>query len=107
MVCCRGQEPLSAKEVVVAVRPPIWTPPVEPSPAERTVMRLVKRAKLFVFLREHRHEIFDEGFQGELGGSSTAMASSVGPRSRRRGSRWPPSYKPTPESPTTRWWRRR
>jgi Transposase DDE domain/Transposase domain (DUF772) len=30
-------------------------------------MRLVKRAKLFVFLREHRHEIFDEEFQEELG----------------------------------------
>jgi transposase len=30
-------------------------------------MRRVKRAKLFVFLRERRHEIFDEGFQEELG----------------------------------------
>jgi len=29
-------------------------------------MRLVKRAKLFVFLREHRHEIFDDPFQREL-----------------------------------------
>ncbi len=29
-------------------------------------MRLVKRAKLFVFLREHRHEIFEESFQKEL-----------------------------------------
>ncbi len=49
------------------MRPPIWTPPVQPTPEERTVMRLVKRAKLFVFLREHRHEIFDEDFQEELG----------------------------------------
>jgi len=30
-------------------------------------MRRVKRAKLFVFLREHRHEIFDERVQEELG----------------------------------------
>jgi len=30
-------------------------------------MRLIKRAKLFVFLRKHRHEIFDEAFQKELG----------------------------------------
>jgi len=30
-------------------------------------MRRVKRAKLFVFLRENRHEIFDEDFQEELG----------------------------------------
>lgn len=27
----------------------------------------VRRAKLFVFLRLHRHEVFDEGFQAELG----------------------------------------
>jgi transposase len=31
-------------------------------------MRRIKRAKLFVFLRERRHEIFDEHFQEELGG---------------------------------------
>jgi transposase len=30
------------------------------------VIRLVRRAKLFVFLREHRHELFDEAFQAEL-----------------------------------------
>jgi hypothetical protein len=30
-----------------------------PSP-EQTIMRLVKRAKLFVFLRQHRHEHFDD-----------------------------------------------
>ena len=49
------------------MRPQHWCPPVEPSPAEAAVMRRVKRAKLFVFLRERRHEIFDEGFQQELG----------------------------------------
>jgi hypothetical protein len=48
------------------MRPQIWRPPIEPAPEERTVMRLIKRAKLFVFLREHRHEIFDEEFQKEL-----------------------------------------
>jgi hypothetical protein len=48
------------------MRPGMWEPPVEPSPAEQAVMRAVRRAKLFVFLREHRHELFDEGFQGEL-----------------------------------------
>jgi transposase len=30
------------------------------------MMRRIKRAKLFVFLRERRHELFDEGFQEEL-----------------------------------------
>jgi transposase len=39
---------------------------VEPSPAEQTVMRLVRRAKLFVWLRAHRHELFDDDFQAEL-----------------------------------------
>jgi transposase len=30
------------------------------------VIKAVRRAKLFVFLREHRHELFDEQFQAEL-----------------------------------------
>jgi hypothetical protein len=30
-------------------------------------MRAMKKAKLFVFLRNNRHEIFDEDFQVELG----------------------------------------
>jgi IS5 family transposase len=49
------------------MRPPPWHPPIEPSAVEATIIRLVKRAKLFVFLRQHRHELFDEAFQSELG----------------------------------------
>jgi hypothetical protein len=48
------------------VRPGVWCPPVEPSAAELVVMKAVRRAKLFVFLRQHRHELFDDGFQAEL-----------------------------------------
>jgi Transposase DDE domain/Transposase domain (DUF772) len=48
------------------MRPEVWRPPVEPSPAEQAVIKAVRRAKLFVFLREHRHELFDEQFQAEL-----------------------------------------
>jgi len=48
------------------VRPVVWQPPVEPVPAEQAVIKAVRRAKLFVFLRQHRHELFDEGFQAEL-----------------------------------------
>ncbi len=48
------------------MRPGVWRPPVEPSTAEQTVIRPVRRAKLFVFLRQHRHELFDEAFQTEL-----------------------------------------
>ena len=48
------------------VRPVIWWPPAEPSPAEQAVIKAVRRARLFVFLRLHRHELFDEQFQAEL-----------------------------------------
>ncbi|WP_246610692.1 transposase, partial [Nonomuraea rhizosphaerae] len=50
------------------MRPRTWQPPVEPSRAEQTVLKAIKRAKLFVFLRLHRHELFDEAFQQELAG---------------------------------------
>jgi transposase-like protein DUF772 len=48
------------------VRPVVWRPPVEPSSAEQAVIKAVRRARLFVFLRQHRHELFDEEFQAEL-----------------------------------------
>ena len=48
------------------VRPVVWRPRAEPSPAELAVIKAVRRAKLFVFLRLHRHELFDEQFQAEL-----------------------------------------
>jgi hypothetical protein len=48
------------------VRPVVWRPPTEPPPAELAVIRAVRRARLFVFLRLHRHELFDEPFQAEL-----------------------------------------
>jgi hypothetical protein len=46
----------------------VWQPPVACSRLEQEVMKRVKRAKLFVWLREHRHELFDEDFQAELAG---------------------------------------
>jgi lambda repressor-like predicted transcriptional regulator len=48
------------------VRPVVWRPPAEPSPVEQAVIKAVRRARLFVFLRLHRHELFDEDFQAEL-----------------------------------------
>src|SRR5947209_13770187 len=48
------------------MRPPPWHPPVDPSPAEQTIFRLIKRVKLFVFLRQHRDDLFDDAFQTEL-----------------------------------------
>lgn len=49
------------------MRPRSWWPPLEPTPDESAVIERIKRAKLFVFLRKHRHELFDEPFQAELG----------------------------------------
>ena len=44
-----------------------WSPAVKCSDGEKRLMKLAGRSrKLFVFLREHRHELFDEGFQAEL-----------------------------------------
>ena len=48
------------------MRPAIWQPPIPLSPAEQLIVRRVRRAKLFVFLREQRHVIFDVPFQEEL-----------------------------------------
>ena len=50
------------------MRPGVWQPPVACSRLEREVIKRVKRAKLFVWLREHRHELFDADFQAELAG---------------------------------------
>jgi transposase len=48
------------------MRPLLWQPPIELSPAEATIVRRVRRAKLFVFLRQERHRLFDAVFQEEL-----------------------------------------
>jgi hypothetical protein len=39
------------------------------APAETAILLRIKRAKRFVFLRLHRHELFSDAFQGELAGS--------------------------------------
>ena len=48
------------------MRPSAWHPPVELLCAEQTIITCIKRAKLFVFLRYHRHELFNDAFQEEL-----------------------------------------
>ena len=48
------------------MRPPLWHPPIELSMAERTIITRIRRAKLFVFLRHHRHELFTDALQQEL-----------------------------------------
>src|SRR5215471_877368 len=48
------------------MRPPLWHPPVDLSTAEHAISKRSRRAKLFVFLRQHRHTLFAEPFQQEL-----------------------------------------
>jgi IS5 family transposase len=48
------------------MQPPTWRPPVELSIREQRIRRGIRRAKLFVFLREQRHELFTDSFQAEL-----------------------------------------
>jgi Transposase DDE domain/Transposase domain (DUF772) len=50
------------------MQPFLWQPPVDLSQTEQAIIKRVKRAKLFVFLREHRHELFNAAFQEELAG---------------------------------------
>jgi Transposase domain (DUF772) len=48
------------------MRPVQWKPPIELSATEQVIVKRIRRAKLFIFLREHRHEVFDPAFQEEL-----------------------------------------
>src|SRR5919199_1186457 len=48
------------------MRPLLWHPPIELSMAERTIIKRIRRAKLFIFLRHHRHALFSDAFQQEL-----------------------------------------
>jgi hypothetical protein len=61
------------------MRPRTWQPPVEPSRAEQSILKAIRRAKLFVFLRLHRHELFDESFQDELAGMYDDVAKGHPP----------------------------
>lgn len=48
------------------MQPSLWQPPVELSNQEELIVKKIRKAKLFVFLRQHRHELFDEALQQEL-----------------------------------------
>src|SRR5271154_1061305 len=61
--CLRGGE--SPWEVAM-VR---WFPRVALSKREQFLIgRMTRTGKLFAFLRQHRHELFDDAFQAELEG---------------------------------------
>lgn len=58
------------------MRPPVWNPPIKMSASEEKVAQGIRKAKLFLFLREIRHELFDYQFQQEL--AKVFKDSSVG-----------------------------
>lgn len=48
------------------MRPLLWQPAIRLSVKEEQIAKRIKKAKLFIFLREYRHHLFDEAFQNEL-----------------------------------------
>jgi hypothetical protein len=58
------------------MRPPSWHPPIELSDSEALIIKRIKRAKLFTFLRLNRSSIFNDEFQDEL--ATIFKDSSVG-----------------------------
>jgi hypothetical protein len=48
------------------MQPSLWQPPVELSEQEEQIMKRIRKAKLFLFLRQHRYELLDEACQEEL-----------------------------------------
>jgi hypothetical protein len=64
MIFCASRGPVLAKEAVAVER---WRPNLEPTKQEQFILkRLETKRKLLGFLRRHRHELFDDGFQAEL-----------------------------------------
>src|SRR4029453_4649384 len=57
---------LSVPRGGLPMRPSLWHPPIELSTAEHAIIKRIRRAKLFVFLRQHRHALFADAFQQEL-----------------------------------------
>src|SRR6266550_977867 len=50
------------------MQPVLWQPPVELSAQEEQIVKRIRKAKLFVFLRKQRSKLLDETFQQELSG---------------------------------------
>src|SRR5437764_5810711 len=48
------------------MQPELWQPPVELSAQEEQIVKRIRKAKLFVFLRKQRSKLLDEPFQHEL-----------------------------------------
>src|SRR2546425_11474099 len=57
---------LSVPKGGLPMRPPLWHPPVALSTAEHAIIKRIRRAKWFVFLRQHRHTLFADTLQQAL-----------------------------------------
>jgi hypothetical protein len=58
-----------------------WDVPIELSAADRLICkRLTNTGRLFVFLREHRHELFDEAFEAELSAMYSEKPRGTAPK---------------------------
>jgi hypothetical protein len=65
MIFCTPRAPVPATEVAMGMER--WQPVARLTEAEKRLLKVAGRSrKLFVFLREHRHELFDARFQDEL-----------------------------------------
>jgi hypothetical protein len=58
--------PNNQKQEKNPMRPPLWHPPIELSNQEALIIKRIKRAKLFTFLRLNRLFIFNDEFQEKL-----------------------------------------
>lgn len=57
-----------------------WNPPVALSEQEERTMKRVKKAPLFRFFREHRHELFDEATQRKFAEAYPAVLRGKDPK---------------------------
>lgn len=84
------------------MRPQRWRHLVELSPEETAILRRIHRAKVFVFLREQRHQLFTPDFQEELARTLYADNPKGHPPIPQPNWRWRRFCKPIPGSLTTR-----
>jgi hypothetical protein len=84
------------------MQPSYWCPPVPFSVQEEQIAQRRRRAKLFVFLRAHRHELFDEAFRAANLQRSTGQVSGGIHPSLLHNWPWRSFCKHTRASPTTK-----
>jgi hypothetical protein len=53
------------------MRRPVWHPPVKRSSVAQAIIKRIRRAKLLVFLRQHRYELYSNPLQQELAALAT------------------------------------